>query len=189
MVKLKLYRVEQTFEFGPKIAFTSWELVTNYLTNLMNKSISKVIDLVQYNFNIYDGQMSDKALETIAKTVVADLLNWKIEDVTNFFNRYLNIEEEELMVNSPEIEALITAKETARKSKFKVYAGLKARYGGASFVGVVENKSEKEALEIARNYAIEDYNLQYELGDFDNCDYNKGLEVWLDFYVEEITEK
>ena len=180
MVKLKLYRVEQTFEFGPKIVFTSWELVTNYLTNLLNKSISKVMDSIQYNFNIYDGQMSDKALETIAKTVVADLLNWKIEDVTNFFNRYLNIEEEELMVNSPEIEALITAKETARKSKFKIYAGLKARHGGASFV---------EALEIARNYAIEDYNLQYELGDFDNCDYNKGLEVWLDFYVEEITEK
>jgi hypothetical protein len=66
---------------------------------------------------------------------------------------------------------------------------LKARYGGASFVGVVEDKSEKEALEIARNYAIEDYNLQYELGDFDNYDYDKGLEVWLDFYVEKITEK
>gem|GEM_PF-6206877 len=56
-------------------------------------------------------------------------------------------------------------------------------------MGVVEDKSEKEALEIARNYAIEDYNLQYELGDFDNYDYDKGLEVWLDFYVEKITEK
>lgn len=177
MVKLKLYRVEQTFEFGPKIAFTNWELVTNYLTDLMNKSMPKVIDSVQYNFNIYDGQISDKALEIIAKTVVADLQNWKIEDVESFFNRYLNIEEEELMVNSPEIEALMAEKETARKSKFKIYAGLKARYGGASFVGVVEDKREKEALEIARNYTIEDYNLQYELGDFDNYDYNKGLEV------------
>lgn len=185
MVKLKLYRVEQFFEDGPKTAFTSWELVINHLTILMNKNIKKVTDSVQYNFNIYDGQMSDKALETIVKTVIADLPNWKMEDIASFFNRYLEIDEEILIVNSPEI----AVKETVKKSKFKIYAGLKARYGEASFVGVVEDKSEKEALEIARNYAIEDYNLQYELGDFDNYDYNKGLEVWLDFYVEEITEK
>ena len=111
MVKIKLYRVEQFFEDGPKAAFTSWELVINHLTILMNKNIKKVTDSVQYNFNIYDGQMSDKALETIVKTVIADLPNWKMEDIASFFNRYLEIDEEILIVNSPEI----AVKETVKK--------------------------------------------------------------------------
>ena len=67
----------------------------------MNKNIQKVTNSVQYNFNIYDGQMSDEALEIITKTVIADLHNWEIEDIAKFFDRYLEIDDEVVLMVEP----------------------------------------------------------------------------------------
>ena len=107
MERIKLYRIDEFFENDSRMAFADWNLAVAYLTRLMNDNIEKVTDAVQYNFNISDGQISDKALETIVRIIIADLPNWKIEDVANFFERYLTIDDEELITESVEPSFII----------------------------------------------------------------------------------
>lgn len=99
-------------------------------------------------------------------------------------------------------------------SKFKVYAGLGGGFGGAHFHCIVTAKSEDEAMMMARELAIEEYESyggyhglytwdsmketiaedSYD-GDIDavsddevDCAYQEDIESWISYYVKEVPD-
>lgn len=92
---------------------------------------------------------------------------------------------------------------------FKIYAGLGGGFGGANYVDTIECETQDEAMEIACQSAIEEYE-SYEgnhgLLSWDECredliesgwedpsdedvndQYNEEIESWIDYYVDPST--
>lgn len=95
-------------------------------------------------------------------------------------------------------------------AQYKIYAGLGGGFGGAQYIETVEAASAKEALEIAYEYAVDEYEsyeglhglTSYEdivvnpgeYGLDEDCQdeeylweaYEEERSDWLDYYVEEV---
>ena len=90
--------------------------------------------------------------------------------------------------------------------KFEIFAGLSGGFGGAQSLGVFDFDNEDEALQAARNAAIEEYE-SYEgchgILSWEECKedliesfgiteddvdmaYLEEIESWIEYYVEEV---
>ena len=90
--------------------------------------------------------------------------------------------------------------------KFEIFAGLSGGFGGAQSLGVFDFDNEDEALQAARNAAIEEYESYegcYGILNREECEedliasfgiteddvdmaYLEEIESWIEYYVEEV---
>lgn len=93
--------------------------------------------------------------------------------------------------------------------KFEIFAGLNGGFGGAQSLGIFDFDDEEEALQEARNAAIEEYEsyegchgilsqeeckedliasfgIEYATEDNVDMAYLEEIESWIEYYVEEV---
>lgn len=93
--------------------------------------------------------------------------------------------------------------------KFEIFAGLNGGFGGAQSLGIFDFDDEEEALQEARNAAIEEYEsyegchgilsreeckedliesfgIEYATEDNVDIAYLEEIESWIEYYVEEV---
>lgn len=93
--------------------------------------------------------------------------------------------------------------------KFEIFAGLNGGFGGAQSLGIFDFDDEEEALQEARNAAIEEYEsyegchgilsreeckedliasfgIEYATEDNVDMAYLEEVESWIEYYVEEV---
>lgn len=93
--------------------------------------------------------------------------------------------------------------------KFEIFAGLNGGFGGAQSLGIFDFNNEEEALQEARNAAIEEYEsyegchgilsweeckedliasfgIEYATEDNVDMAYLEEIESWIEYYVEEV---
>lgn len=93
--------------------------------------------------------------------------------------------------------------------KFEIFAGLNGGFGGAQSLGIFDFNDEDEALQAARNAAIEEYEsyegchgilsreeceedliasfgIEYATEDDIDMAYLEEVESWIEYYVEEV---